>query len=220
MTLVVERAVTFSVEPALKQGLADLGLTLSGSQQTALLQYLQLLQKWNRVYNLTAIREPERMLSHHVLDSLAVLPHVKSVSGSRLLDAGSGAGLPGIPLAIARPELPVTLLDSNQKKAAFMQQAVSELGLKNAQVVCARLESWEAPQAFEVIVSRAFADLSEFVLQSRHLLASGGVFLAMKGQRPDDEISRLPSDFRATAVHRLAVPGVDAERHVIEVVRA
>jgi 16S rRNA (guanine527-N7)-methyltransferase len=217
MSVVAERSMVISADQSLDRGTAQLGLSLSAAQQAALLRYLELLQKWTRVYNLTAIRDPQRMLSHHVLDSLAIVPYLRE---GRVLDVGSGAGLPGIPVAIARPDLAVTLLDSSQKKAAFMQQAIAELNLKNAQVACARLQNWPAPQAFDLITSRAFADLSEFVRQSEHLLAPGGVFLAMKGQRPEDEISRLPAAFSVKAIHRLSVPGVDAERHLVEVERA
>jgi 16S rRNA (guanine527-N7)-methyltransferase len=198
---------------------AALGLSLSREQQQALLRYVALMQKWNQVYNLTAIREPERMLSHHILDSLAVVSHIRP---GRVLDVGSGAGLPGIPLAVARPELTVTLLDSNQKKTAFIQQVIAELGLKNAQVINQRVENWRAPRPFDTIISRAFAELSDFVRQTRHLLAPGGEFVAMKGQRPDMEIAHLSEAFRLNRVVELAVPGLDAERHLvfIELVQA
>lgn len=191
---------------------AQLGLSLSQQQHTALLDYVALMQKWNRVYNLTAIREPERMISHHLLDSLGVVPHIH---GRNVLDVGSGAGLPGIPLAVARPDLSVTMLDSNQKKTAFIQQAIAELDLKNAQVVNERVENWHSPWPFDVIVSRAFADLSDFLSQTRHLLAPGGEFLAMKGLRPDMEIAKLPDAFKVKRVLELVVPGVAAERHLV-----
>lgn len=196
----------------LTRGIAALRLPLDGAQQDQLMRYVALLHKWNRVYNLTAVREVERMVSHHLLDSLAILPHV---DGANVLDVGTGAGLPGIPLAIARPQLPVTLLDSIQKKTAFLQQAVGELGLKNASVVCDRVELWKSPQRFDVIVSRAFAELADFVSQSAHLLAPGGVFIAMKGVKPVEEIARLPGGFRMQNVVRLDVPGLDAERHLV-----
>lgn len=191
---------------------AELGLNLSPQQHDALLHYVALMQKWNRVYNLTAIRQPERMISHHLLDSLAIVPHIHATN---VLDVGSGAGLPGIPLAIARPNMSVTMLDSNQKKTAFIQQAIAELGLKNAQVVNERVEHWQAPRPFDVIVSRAFADLSDFVSQTRHLLALGGEFVAMKGQRPDAEIARLPETFKVTRILELVVPALEAERHLV-----
>ena len=191
---------------------AALGLSLSRQQQYSLLDYVALMQKWNRVYNLTAIREPERMISHHLLDSLAIVPHIHA---RNVLDVGSGAGLPGIPLAVARPDTSVTMLDSNQKKTAFIQQAITELGLKNAQVVNERVESWRASQPFDVIVSRAFADLSDFVRQTQHLLALDGEFVAMKGQRPDMEIAKLPEAFKVKRILELAIPGLEAERHLV-----
>jgi 16S rRNA (guanine527-N7)-methyltransferase len=196
----------------LRRGLLALGVASSEPQVERLERYLALLEKWNRVYNLTAIREPERMVTHHLLDSLAILPHVR---GPRALDVGSGAGLPGIPLAIAAPELAVTLLDSSHKKAAFLQQAVAELGLANATVVADRVESWQTDARFDTIVSRAFADLGEFTAAAARLLAPGGVIAAMKGVHPHDEIERLPAGFRVREVLRLEVPLLDAERHLV-----
>jgi 16S rRNA (guanine527-N7)-methyltransferase len=196
----------------LRRGLLALGVGLSDEQVAGLERYLALLEKWNRVYNLTAIREPERMVTHHVLDSLAILPHVR---GPRLLDVGSGAGLPGIPLALAAPGLEVTLLDSSHKKAAFLQQAVAELRLANATVVAERIEAWQTDARFDTIVSRAFADLGEFVSAAARLLAPGGTLAAMKGVHPHDEIERLPAGFRVREVLQLAVPLLDAERHLV-----
>ena len=196
----------------LRRGLLALGVGLSDGQVEGLERYLALLEKWNRIYNLTAIREPERMVTHHLLDSLAILPHVR---GPRLLDVGSGAGLPGIPLAIAAPTLGVTLLDSNHKKAAFLQQAVAELRLKNATVVTARVESWETDARYATIVSRAFADLGEFVWAAGRLLAPGGTIVAMKGVHPHEEIERLPAGFRVRRILKLDVPSLDAERHLV-----
>jgi 16S rRNA (guanine527-N7)-methyltransferase len=196
----------------LRRGLLALGVASSEPQVERLERYLALLEKWNRVYNLTAIREPERMVTHHLLDSLAILPHVR---GPRVLDVGSGAGLPGIPLAIAAPELAITLLDSSHKKAAFLQQAVAALGLANATVVADRVESWQTDARFETIVSRAFADLGEFTAAAARLLAPGGVVAAMKGVHPHDEIERLPAGFRVREVLRLEVPLLDAERHLV-----
>jgi 16S rRNA (guanine527-N7)-methyltransferase len=195
-------------------GIAALGVALGGAQRARLEQYLLLLEKWNRVYNLTAIRDRERMITHHVLDSLAILPHVR---GPRVLDVGSGAGLPGIPLAVASPALQVTLLDSNHKKAAFMRQAIGELGLANASVVAERVESWRTEARFDTIVSRAFAELGEFVTPCARLLAPGGIFVAMKGVHPHEEIERLPAGFRLERVIRLEVPGLDGERHLVVV---
>ena len=196
----------------LKRGLIALGLTLAPDTQEKLLDYIALIEKWNRVYNLTAIREPERMVSHHLLDSLAVAPHLHA---KRLLDVGSGAGLPGIPLALANPDMQVTLLDSNHKKAAFLNQAVMELKLKNAEVCAERVESWQTERRFDVIISRAFSDMGEFVRITRHLLAPGGLFAAMKGLHPYEEIEKLLPDFNVRQILPLAVPGLDGARHLV-----
>lgn len=191
---------------------AALGLALADTQVATLERYLDLLEKWNRVYNLTAIRERSRMVTHHLLDSLAVLPHVR---GPRVLDVGSGAGLPGIPLAVASPALHVTLLESNHKKSAFLTQAVAELQLANVQVVAERVESWQTETRFDTIVSRAFAELGEFATLAGRLLAPQGVLAAMKGVHPFEEIERLPQGYRVQQVVRLRVPGLDAERHLV-----
>jgi 16S rRNA (guanine527-N7)-methyltransferase len=179
--------------------------------------YLALTQKWNKVYNLTALRETETMLTHHVLDSLAVvppllanLPQVKNI-----LDVGSGAGLPGIPLALALSGVSVTLLDSNHKKAAFLQQAVIELQLPNVDVICERVEKLEYNQVFSVIISRAFAELQKFVELAGRLVAPGGLLIAMKGVHPAAELAQLKGDFTLGGVTPLVVPGVDAERHLV-----
>lgn len=195
----------------LQRGLLALGLTLAPEAQRSLLDYIALIEKWNRVYNLTAIREPEKMVSHHLLDSLAVAPHLRA---KRLLDVGSGAGLPGIPLALTQPAMQVTLLDSNHKKAAFLNQAVMELKLKNAAVCAERVESWHTEQRFDVIISRAFSDMGEFVRMTQHLLAPGGMFAAMKGLHPYEEIDKLPAGFKVKQVLPLAVPGLDGARHL------
>jgi 16S rRNA (guanine527-N7)-methyltransferase len=194
------------------QGVAALGVALTPAQLEQLCAYLVLLAKWNKVYNLTAVRDEEKMVSHHVLDSLAVLPHVK---GARLLDVGSGGGLPGIPLAIARPDLHVALLDSNQKKTAFLQQVAIELGLKNVEVVQQRVEEYQPAALFDIVISRAFADLGEFVSLARHLLAPGGQFAAMKGINPHEEVAHLPAGISVQQVLPLAVPGLDAQRHLL-----
>ena len=201
-----------STEDQLKRGLIALGLALDRDAQRRLLDYIALIEKWNRVYNLTAIREPEKMVSHHLLDSLAVAPHLRA---KRLLDVGSGAGLPGIPLALAKPETQVTLLDSNHKKAAFLNQAVMELNLKNAEVCSERVESWQTQNSFDVIISRAFSDMGEFVRSTRHLLAPGGTFAAMKGLHPYEEIDKLPPDCKVLQVLPLAIPGVEGARHLV-----
>ena len=196
----------------LQHGLAALGLSLDRDTQQRLLEYVALIEKWNRVYNLTAIREPEKMVSHHLLDSLAVAPYLHAKS---LLDVGSGAGLPGIPLALANPEMHVTLLDSNHKKVAFLNQAVIELKLKNAEVCGERVESWQTKDRFDVIISRAFSEMSEFVNNTRHLLMPGGIFAAMKGLHPYEEIEKLPAGCKVQQVLPLAVPGLDGARHLV-----
>jgi 16S rRNA (guanine527-N7)-methyltransferase len=181
--------------------------------------YLALLLKWNRTYNLTAIRDPERMVTHHVLDALAVLPHLPGLATLRLLDVGSGGGVPGIPLAIARPGWRVVLLDSSHKKAAFLAQAVMELPLPNAEAVAARVEDYRPPAPFDVVISRAFSDLAAFARAALPHLAPGGRIVAMKGVFPDEEIAELPEDVRVVATPALRVPGLDAERHLIVMVR-
>lgn len=206
-----------NIRDDLKQGCSRLGLALDAAKIEQLLHYLALIEKWNRVYSITAIRDAGKMVSVHILDSLSIVPHVTRF---QILDVGSGAGLPGIPLAIAKPELEVTLLDSNQKKTAFMQQAVAELGLHNTKVVCARIETWHTVEKFNYIVSRAFSDLAQFVAVSEHLLAPDGVIAAMKGIEPVEEISCLPEGFRVKKNIPLFVPGLDAKRHLILVERA
>ncbi|MBI5909915.1 MAG: 16S rRNA (guanine(527)-N(7))-methyltransferase RsmG [Betaproteobacteria bacterium] len=201
-----------STADQLKRGLIALGLTLDRDTQQRLLDYVALIGKWNRVYNLTAIREPEKMVSHHLLDSLAVVPHLHA---KRLLDVGSGAGLPGIPLALADPDKHVTLLDSNHKKAAFLNQGVIELKLKNAEVCSERVESWQTQHRFDAIISRAFSDMDGFVRSTRHLLAPGGMFAAMKGLHPYEEIDKLPPDCKVRQVLPLAVPGLVGARHLV-----
>jgi 16S rRNA (guanine527-N7)-methyltransferase len=269
-----------TVAQQLSAGIAALGLELPEGAEEKLLAYLALLDKWNRVYNLTAVREAERMVSHHLLDSLAVVGLLDALVAERspspqpsplrgeprfgdkaanvmpgtinLLDVGSGGGLPGIPLAIARPNLQVTLIDSIAKKTAFLLQAKAELGLDNVNVVTGRVEDYRPtfpspdgstsqstkpasrqvagypPQAgegekggpkpvngFDVITSRAFSDLREFVTLTRHLLEPGGCWLAMKGLYPNEEIALLPAGVQVRADHALVVPGLDATRHLI-----
>jgi 16S rRNA (guanine527-N7)-methyltransferase len=194
----------------LADGLAKLEIALPEAVQWQLLAFRDLLLKWNKTYNLTALRDPDQAISHHLLDSLAILPHV---GDGPLLDVGSGGGLPGIPLAIARPDLAVCMVDTVQKKTTFLQQAVIELGLKNVTVHHARVE--EMVGQFAQITSRAFAELSLFVNLTRHLLAPGGRWLAMKGMRPDGEIAALPAGIVVDSIIPLTVPGLDAERHLI-----
>ena len=201
-----------SLPAQLAAGIAALGLALPEGAEARLLAYLALLDKWNRVYNLTAVRETERMVSHHLLDSLAAVPFFQA---GAVLDVGSGGGLPGIPLAIARPELQVTLIDSIAKKTAFLLQAKAELGLANLKVVTSRVEDFQPESGFDVITSRAFSDLREFVMLTRHLLKPGGQWLAMKGLMPHEEIASLPDWVKVSANHALQVPGLDASRHLI-----
>jgi 16S rRNA (guanine527-N7)-methyltransferase len=205
-----------SLAELLAQGVTELRLDIPEETQRKLLDYLALIQKWNRVYNLTAVRDGQKMASHHLLDCLAVIPHVRA---HRLVDVGSGAGLPGIPLALALPQVQLTLLDSNHKKATFLRQAVIELGLNNVEVECARAESWQPPQLFEMVVSRAFSDLPQFLDAAGHLCAADGVIAAMKGVYPDEEIAQLPGGFELRGVIPLAVPGLEAERHLVLVQR-
>lgn len=200
----------------LASGAAQLGLSLPHQSQNKLLEFLTLLEKWNRVYNLTSVREPSQMVSQHLLDCLAIVPHV---TASSILDLGSGAGLPGIPLALALPQVQLTLLDSNQKKAAFIRQAVIELGVDNASVECARAQDWRPARRYDLIVSRAFSDLAEFVELAGPLLGPDGALAAMKGAYPREELGRVPPGFQLRAVHRLSVPGLAAERHLVMIER-
>lgn len=200
----------------ISRGLDSIGLALDEAQLDLLVGYLGLLGKWNQTYNLTAIRESERMVSYHLLDSLTLVPHL--AGGTRLLDVGSGGGMPGIPAAIARPDLQVVVLDANHKKTTFLRQAVIELKLPNVQVITDRVEAYQPEQKFDRITSRAFSELAEFVKLSRHLLAEGGQFVAMKGVYPYEEIAQLPADFTVAEVLPLTVPGLDAERHLVRVV--
>lgn len=204
------------VEP-LAQGLATLGLHLSAAQQGQLLEHLNLLAKWSKVYNLTAVREPAAMLRLHLLDSLAALPALRRHTGgqaARVLDVGSGGGLPGVAWAIAAPELNITCVDAVAKKARFVTQVAAELGLANLRGEHARIEQFQAV-SFPVITSRAFASLADFTQLTRHLLAADGVWLALKGQRPDDEIAALPQDIDMFHVEPLHVPGLDAQRCLV-----
>ena len=178
----------------------------------SLTHYLAQLTKWNTAYNLTAVREPREMVVRHILDSLAAAPFLR---GSRIIDVGTGAGLPGIPLALLYPDRQFTLLDSNGKKIRFVQHVTRELGLTNVLPVQARAEAYEPNHSFDTVISRAFTALADFVANSGHLVGAGGCLLAMKGKIPDAELAALPSDWRATRIEVLQVPGLDAERHAI-----
>ena len=205
----------------LEEGLRELDIDLTAEQKGKLLDYVALLAKWNAVYNLTAIRDPRQMLIQHILDSLSIVPHLATLGPATLLDVGSGGGLPGIVLAIVFPEWSITVNDIVQKKSAFQSQAKAELGLGNLSVVTGRVENLrpgiEVPGKFDAIVSRAFAELADFVTLARHLVADDGAIWAMKGVRPDGEIERLPDGAHVKQVIRLKVPALDAERHLIEV---
>lgn len=204
------------LQTGLGQGAAALGLTLDGVQQGRLLAYLDLLSKWNRVYNLTAVRDPAQMLTHHLLDSLAVIgPLRRHTQGAaaNLLDVGSGGGLPGVVIALCCPELSVCCVDTVAKKASFIQHAAGALGLNNLRGVHARVESVE--ERFDVVTSRAFASLADFVAGSRQALGEQGVWMAMKGKRPDEEMVVLPPFARVFHVEPLTVPGLDAERCLV-----
>ena len=196
----------------LQSGIQALGLDLSAEQQTLLLAYTGLLKKWNKTYNLTALHDEAQMVSHHLLDSLTLLPYLQGAY--TMLDVGSGGGQPGIPAAICRPDLNITLLDANTKKTAFLQQAVIELELSSGRV--------EAVQDFQadIITSRAFAELADFVNWTAHLLKDGGRWVAMKGVYPEEEIAKLPDTVAVERVEALQVPGLDAERHMVVLKKA
>ena len=204
-----------SIAARIAEGLEAMRLDVPPDAVSRLVTYLDLVSKWNRVHNLTAVREPEQMVVLHVLDSLSVLPDIGGTA--TVLDVGSGAGLPGIPIAIAKPHTRVTLLDSSHKKCAFLEQARIDVALANIDVVCERVEQWRPPERFEIIVSRAFSDLADFVGQAQHLLAPGGRLIAMKGVYPFEELDRIPASHRVSEVRELHVPSLEAKRHVVVV---
>jgi 16S rRNA (guanine527-N7)-methyltransferase len=215
--------MSLSREDQLAAGVDALGLSLDSKVQKQLITYVELLQKWNKTYNLTAIRQPAEMVSHHVLDSLSVLPVLQEWLQKsalverhplRFCDVGSGAGLPGLVLALARPDWQWTSVDAVDKKVAFQRQACIELGLRNVQVMSGRVEALPAA-GFDLVISRAFADLSDFVRWSGHLACAEGYLLAMKGVMPEEEIARLPEAWKVIEVFPLAVPGLDVQRHLI-----
>ncbi len=204
--------------PLLAAGAEALQLGLDGEQLERLLDYLALLSKWNSTYNLTAVRDPVQMVTQHLLDSLAAVPAFAGVR--RVLDVGAGGGLPGMVLAIARPQLQVALIDTVHKKTAFLTQAKAELGLVNVTVHTGRVEQLQVAEPYDAITSRAFAELADFIGWSQHLLQRGGRFIALKGVLPAEEIARLPAGWRVTATPALQVPGLNAERHLIVIERA
>jgi 16S rRNA (guanine527-N7)-methyltransferase len=197
----------------LGEGIAEMGLDVSPAQREQLMDYLGLMFKWNSVYNLTSLRDPMQMVTHHLLDSLAAVPAFSQARN--VLDVGSGGGLPGIVLAIVRPDMKVSMIDTVHKKTAFLTQVKAELGLANVTVYTMRVEQLTVSDKFDVITSRAFADLSDFVNWSSHLLAEGGRYIALKGVAPEEERQRLPDDWRVTGVEPLQVPRLGAERHLV-----
>ena len=202
--------------PILEAGMQQMEVEYSSEQRDMLLAYLQLLMTWNKAYNLTAIRDPGEMIRLHLLDSLAVLSHI---SGKRLIDVGTGAGLPGIPLAIMCPERDFTLLDSNGKKTRFLFQARCDLGLSNLKEINSRVENHQPEVPYDAVLSRAFTSVADMVKKCSHLLSPEGLFLAMKGKFPQSELSEVGKDYKVNASHTLQVPGVDGERHLIVISR-
>jgi len=209
----MQKQMNKSLSEQLHQGILQLGLSVNKDTQQKLLAYLALLVKWNKIYNLTAIRDPQQMVSHHLLDSLAVLPHLKT---GHWLDVGCGAGLPGLVLAICQPDWEITLIDSNSKKTGFVQQAIIELAISNARVHCIRVENFQPADKFDGIISRAFTELGDFVRMTRHLLATDGRWVAMKGM-PEQELANVSADSVVEQVISLVVPGVDAARSLVVV---
>ncbi|HEY1150360.1 MAG TPA: 16S rRNA (guanine(527)-N(7))-methyltransferase RsmG [Pseudoduganella sp.] len=202
----------------LANGVTDLKLELTEAQQAKLLDYLALLHKWNNVYNLTAVRDPMEMMTLHVLDSLAAVPAF--AGAQNVLDVGAGGGLPGMVLAISRPDMKVSMIDTVHKKTAFLTQVKAELGLGNVTVYTKKVQDLQVKTPFDVITSRAFADLSDFVNWSGHLLAEGGRFIALKGTAPANERERLPEPWKVSDLKALQVPGLDAERHLVLINKA
>jgi 16S rRNA (guanine527-N7)-methyltransferase len=207
-----------ALSAVLAEGIDAMRLDVSPAQQDKLMDYLALMFKWNAVYNLTSLRDPMQMVTHHLLDSLAAVP---AFAGARnVLDVGSGGGLPGIVLAIVRPDMKVSMIDTVHKKTAFLTQVKAQLGLANVTVYTARVEQLQVSDKFDVITSRAFADLSDFVNWSSHLLADGGRYIALKGVAPKDEQERLPAEWKIDRVEPLDVPKLGAERHLIFIERS
>ena len=198
----------------LESGIEKLGLSITPQQTQQLLGYLEILEKWNKAYKLTAILDPTKMLTTHLLDSLSVAPFIK---GKRILDVGTGAGLPGIPLAILSPKQHFTLLDSNGKKIRFLFQVKHHLGLDNITEVQQRAENYLPKQLFDSIITRAFSSLADMTKKTTHLLVGEGRFYAMKGQHPDQELSMLSKHYKVIASHELLVPGMDSKRHLVEI---
>lgn len=201
----------------LETGLRELNLNCSPLQLEKLLKYLELLQRWNKAFNLTAIRDPLQMVRLHLLDSLAIHPYVQGLKS--IIDVGTGPGLPGIPLAILNPEINFTLLDSNGKKTRFLFQAINELKLTNASEINHRVEAYQPNQLFDAVISRAFSSISDMLNQCDHLVSDQGCFLAMKGKKPDSELSQMTKAYKVVEVNEVNVPLIDSERHLIKIIK-
>ena len=201
----------------LETGLRELNLNCSPLQFEKLLKYLELLQRWNKAFNLTAIRDPLQMVRLHLLDSLAIHPYVQGLKS--IIDVGTGPGLPGIPLAILNPEINFTLLDSNGKKTRFLFQAINELKLTNASEINHRVEAYQPNQLFDAVISRAFSSIYDMLNQCDHLVSDQGCFLAMKGKKPDSELSQMTKAYKVVEVSEVNVPLIDSERHLIKIIK-
>ena len=201
----------------LETGLRELNLNCSSLQLEKLLKYLELLQRWNKAFNLTAIRDPLQMVRLHLLDSLAIHPYIQGLKS--IIDVGTGPGLPGIPLAILNPEINFTLLDSNGKKTRFLFQAINELKLTNASEINHRVEAYQPNQLFDAVISRAFSSISDMLNQCDHLVSDQGCFLAMKGKKPDSELSQMSKAYKVIEVSEVNVPLIDSERHLVKIIK-
>ena len=206
-----------TIQQELELGIQTLGLNCSANQQQQLLTYLEMLQRWNKAYNLTAIREPIQMVRLHLLDSLAIHPYIQGVKN--IIDVGTGPGLPGIPLAILNTDINFTLLDSNGKKTRFLFQAINDLSLANAKEVNQRVEKYQSKSSFDIVVSRAFSSIPDMLNQCDHLVSKSGCFLAMKGKKPDSELSQITKNYKVVDLSQVNVPKIDSERHLIKIIK-
>lgn len=209
----VKQAV--NIEQSIAQGMVRMGIEVPEAVAASLATYVALLERWNRVYNLTAVRRPEDMVIRHILDSLSILPWIR---GPHILDVGSGPGLPGIPLAVLRPEYSFSLLDSNGKRTRFMRQVIAELDLANVGVLHCRVEDYRPDKDFDSVISRAFASLANLLVRAGRFCAADGCLLAMKGLRPDDELINLPSGYKLVGIYHLRVPSLHSERHLVHLI--